>query len=172
MEKKYLEFNGKELYFTLRNGVWYVALKPICEALGVDWIAQFKRVKNDKILGPALSNQTMQVGGDQGRPWACLPEKFIYGWLFKIQSDSPELAEFQWKCYEVLYDYFEGTLTRRQKTLSDRHEKYVKLEEIETKLSENEDYIQMLALKADISKINKSLKVQDQELAGRQGSFF
>lgn len=172
MEKKFLDFNGKQLYFTLEEGVWYVALKPICEALGVQWNQQHQNVKHDKILGPASRLCEIQVPDDQGRSFFCLPEKFVYGWLFQIQSDSPELVEFKWKCYEILYDHFEGTLTRRQATLSDKSLKLVRKEELEEKLLDNPDYTELQEIKAELSRINKSLKVQDEELATKQGSFF
>ncbi len=68
--KKFLEFNGKNIYFLGVNGVYWIAIKPICEALQVDYISQFKNLKEDSILSSALSNQTMQVGNDQPRNWA------------------------------------------------------------------------------------------------------
>ena len=84
--KKFLEFNGKLIYFLAVDGQYWIAIKPIMEALGVEYTRQFKNLKEDKILGAALALQPMQVPGDQTRNYACLPEFFIYGWLFSIQS--------------------------------------------------------------------------------------
>ena len=57
--KKFLEFNGKTIYFAAADGQYWIAIKPICEALNVDYIRQFKNLQIDKILGELLSEQTM-----------------------------------------------------------------------------------------------------------------
>ncbi len=64
---KFLEFNGKNLLFVTKDGIYWIAIKPVCEVLGVDYIQQFKNVNEDAILGPALAIQPMQVPGDQSR---------------------------------------------------------------------------------------------------------
>ena len=48
--EKFLEFNGKNIIFININGSYWIALKPICEALEVDYIRCFKNAKNDPIL--------------------------------------------------------------------------------------------------------------------------
>ena len=103
---KFLEFNGKNLVFLSNDGTYYVAVKPICEALQIDYIEQFKDIKKDSILGPVLCKHTIQIPGDQGRSMICLPEKYIYGWLFSVKSESLALLEYKRKCYELLYDFF------------------------------------------------------------------
>jgi hypothetical protein len=55
--KKFLEFNGKDILFFYIDGQYWVSLKPICEALNVQWVRQFKNLKEHKILGQLLSNQ-------------------------------------------------------------------------------------------------------------------
>lgn len=42
----FLEFNGKNILFKSENGVYWVAVKPICEALNVVYTGQLKRLKN------------------------------------------------------------------------------------------------------------------------------
>ncbi|MBW7868873.1 MAG: hypothetical protein H3C31_11160 [Brumimicrobium sp.] len=63
---KFLQFNGKNIIFLNVDGTYWVAIKPICEALNVDYIRQFKNLKEGKILAPALSKQTMQVVSENG----------------------------------------------------------------------------------------------------------
>ena len=111
--QRFLEFDGKKISVLLKNGEWWVAIKPICEALGVNYKKQHEGILSDEILSQ-LSTQQGMVGADgRLRNMTCLPEKFIYGWLFSIRSDASALKEYKLKCYEVLYDYFYGKMTER-----------------------------------------------------------
>ncbi len=44
--QKFLEFNGKNIIFLNVDGTYWIALKPICEALGVDYVRCFKNKCN------------------------------------------------------------------------------------------------------------------------------
>lgn len=118
--KKFLEFNGKTIFFVAVDGQYWIAVKPICEALNVDYIRQFKNLKDDKILGGVLSNQTMHDASGRLQEMASLPEFFIYGWIFQIQSTSEELAAYKWECYRILYEHFHGAITGRKELLSEK----------------------------------------------------
>ncbi len=48
--EKFLEFNGKRISVLLADGSWWVAIKPICEALKVDYEGQRKNIQDDEIL--------------------------------------------------------------------------------------------------------------------------
>ena len=120
ISKDFLELNDKPLYFILKDGIWWVAVKPICEALEVNYNRQFQNLQKDQILGAVFANQQIQIPNDQGRKMVCLPERFIYGWLFSIRSESKALLQYKKKCNDILYDYFHGTITRRQNILNDR----------------------------------------------------
>lgn len=170
--KKFLEFNGEDIYFSFIENEWWVALKPICNALGVDWRHQHKVIKDDKILGPASCVHTMQVGQDQGRKMFCLPEFFVYGWLFGVRSESPQLQEYQWECYRILYEHFKGTITRRQQVLSDKSLTRQQIENLEEKLSSSDDYLKLVELKKKERGITNSLKKLDEELLSNQFSLF
>lgn len=114
---KFLEFNGKNLVFLAVNGEYWVALKPICEVLGVDYIRAFRNTKEDRIFGQLLSEQTMVAADGKSRKMASLPEKWIYGWIMQLQSTSEELQDYKKLCYEVLADYFHGSITGRKELL-------------------------------------------------------
>lgn len=118
--KKFLEFNGKTIYFLAVDGQYWIAIKPICEALNVDYIRQFKNLKDDKILGAALSNQTMHDASGRLQEMSSLPEFFIYGWIFQIQSASEELQAYKWECYRILYEHFHGAIVGRKELLSEK----------------------------------------------------
>ena len=77
----------------MSDGAIYVAIKPICENIGLAWQAQHRKLKND----PILSKQTMSItfmvtdiDVDSTRPHTTtmtgLRLEYVNGWLFKIDS--------------------------------------------------------------------------------------
>ena len=56
--EKFLEFNAKNIIFININGSYWIALKPICEALGIDFSSQLQKLKNDEILGSVVVMNT------------------------------------------------------------------------------------------------------------------
>lgn len=115
--KNFLKFNGQTLLFLEKDGTYWIAIKPICDAIGLHHRRQLSSIKEDKILGAVYANQPMQVPGNQVRLMAALPEFYIYGWLFGIQSRKPALQEYKWECYKVLHNYFKNTITQRDEIL-------------------------------------------------------
>jgi len=173
--KKFLEFNGKPILFVATDGIYYVAIKPICYALNVQYVNQFKKLKTDPILSQLLSKQTM-VGADKKvRQMICLPERFIYGWLFSIHSESPELLKYKRKCYDLLFDYFHGAITGRQQLLVERTETLVRIRKLRDELAKSATYKELLSLESieksyqnklrnfDRSYIDKQLELFDQD---------
>lgn len=99
--QKFLDFNGKTLMFLGKNGEYWVALKPICEALSVNYNRQYQNLKEDPIFSQLFAEQQMVAADGKLRKMICLPEKWIYGWLIQIQSNEPGLIEYKKLCYEV-----------------------------------------------------------------------
>lgn len=170
--EKFLEFNGKKIIFLSVDGIYWIALKPICEALGVDYIRCFKNAKNDEILGPALSKQTIQVsknGKLQGRNVTCIPEEFIYGWIFSLRSDSKELTAYRRTCYRLLYKHFHGTITNRKELLVERKEVIEQIHEAELEVKNIEAVQRLEKLKAKRAHLSTELNKSDKEII-RQSS--
>ena len=89
-----------------------VPIRPICDALGVDFEGQRQRISRDEILN-STAFMTKAVGADgKDREMVCLPMKFVFGWLFTIDTSrvNEEAREsvitYKLKCYDVLYNYF------------------------------------------------------------------
>jgi hypothetical protein len=87
-----------------------VAVKPICDALGIASNKQIERIKEDPILG---SVGTLEVStGADGKQYEMftIPFKFVFGWLFRIDSrnvkeESREsVLKYQLHCYNALYN--------------------------------------------------------------------
>lgn len=123
-----VEFHGATLVTTLVDGVPHVALKPLAEAIGLDWNGQYQRATRDPVLSSVMC-VTHTTGGDGKRyEMTCLPLKHLNGWLFGVDANrvAPEvrdrLIEYQRECYDVLADYWQkgGAINPRQSVQSNQ----------------------------------------------------
>ena len=108
-----VNFRGDELYgFKQDDGV-FVALKPIVEAMGMDWSAQYRRVQRDPVLAEGIAIMATPFGRQGGQEAVCLKMELVNGWLFTIDSEripNPEVRDrvllYKRECYEVLFKHF------------------------------------------------------------------
>lgn len=106
-----VEFQGSQLLTIFDGETVRVAMKPLVEALGIDWRSQRQKILGDAVLskGVALST-TPSEGGPQQT--VTLPIDLMHGWLFKLNPErvAPEARErviaYQRECYQVLHDYW------------------------------------------------------------------
>ena len=163
---KKLEINNENINYLFKDGEFYVALKPLCQALKLNYKYHHNQLKDDEILGPASRIYKTQVGG-QMREMSFLPEKLIYGWLFQIRSASPQFLEYKQKCYEILYNFFAGQVFSRKKLLTMKAQIISDKNKLVVKLSTNQDFMTYLDLdkqhKSISQKINRidNLEIQD-----------
>ena len=89
-----------------------VAMKPINDALNLEWKCQRRNITEDPVLN-SVTIITMATGAD-GKQYemVCLPLDYLNGWLFKINANrySGERREiiirYQRECYRVLAEHF------------------------------------------------------------------
>jgi len=156
---KLLEFKGKNIVYLSVDGAYWIAIKPICEVLNIEYTRQFKNLKNDAILASELAKQPMQIpGDDQLREYICLPEEFIYGWIFSIRSESKELEQYKRECYHVLYQHFHGVITRRRELIKERVLITNQRRTLEHELAQNENFRNWEALKAAEARNGKLIR--------------
>lgn len=106
-----VKFHDQEIQVLSHEGKPYVAMKPICENIGLDWRAQRKRILRHEVLKKGVVIMTTpSKGGDQ--EMITLPLGMLNGWLFGIEINrvKPEIREtlrlYQLECYDVLYNHF------------------------------------------------------------------
>ena len=93
----------------------WVAIKPICQAMGIDSDTQGRKVKND----PKFTSGHMTVQDSLGRPqeMICIPVRQISGWLYginsrKVSSDvAPVLLGFQEGLQVAMHEVLTGRVT-------------------------------------------------------------
>lgn len=117
-----VKFHGATLSLVNHNSKPYVAIKPICEALTLDWSAQRQRMLRNPVLHQGMVITTIPSNGGT-QEMVCLPLSMLNGWLFGINANrvnNPEirkkLIEYQFECYDALNSYWSG------KTVPHKHE--------------------------------------------------
>lgn len=108
-----------------RDSKPYVAIRPICDALFLDWSSQHKRLLRNPVLSKGMVIMTTPSNGDS-QDAVCLPLSMLNGWLFGINANrvkNPEirqkLIEYQFECYDALNNYWNGkAVTSRTSNIS------------------------------------------------------
>jgi hypothetical protein len=107
-----VEFLGTTLRGVLKDGVRYVALKPIVEGIGLDWKSQHAKVVADEVIGPTVVEITMVAEDGKKRAMTCIPEEFLQGWMFTVSpgkvkaSLKQKVIHYKRECYRVLHEAF------------------------------------------------------------------
>lgn len=118
------------------NGAKLVPIRPICEALGIDYPTQFNKLKEDEFLSSTIGLSPTVAGDGKDREMVCIPLKYIFGWLFTInprnvkEEARESVSRYRVKCYDVLYSYFAEKSEFLEYKQSVINEKIEKLEEL------------------------------------------
>lgn len=140
----------------------YVPVRPICEALGVNWPSQSRRIRQDDVLGEEAQGvvimTTPSKDGRGGGPqtYLSLPLEFLHGWLFGFQVSRVKeehraaLLRYKRECYRLLYEaFYTRTLGRRVDTVEDR------VDTLENRV--DSAALVVGALKGDVSQLKRLL---------------
>ncbi len=118
-----VDFHGQPLSVIPQNNQLYVAMKPICENIGLQWRAQNQRIQRDEVLGSTACMIHAVAEDGKNRQLLCLPVEYLNGWLFGVDEKrvKPEikqrLIQYKRECYKVLSDYWlkgQGGTARQQ----------------------------------------------------------
>ncbi len=113
-----VKFRADTLFAVERDDGIYVAPKPICETLGIEWRKQRERINRDQILS---EGSTIMVLPSPGGPQetTMLRIDLVNGWLFGISENAvkPESREavllYKRECYRALFERFYGKEERK-----------------------------------------------------------
>lgn len=106
-----LSFHGSDLITLKVEDVIYTAVKPIVEAMGLDWGGQQQKLSKS---GDKFNCRDISMVAKDGkiRQMLCMPLKKLNGWLFsinpeKVRADLREkVIQYQEECFEALYNYW------------------------------------------------------------------
>lgn len=107
-----ISFHGQTVSVFSQNNQHYVAMKPIVENIGLDWVSQHKKIQRNEILNSTMVMMTIVAEDGKKREMLCLPLDYLNGWLFGVDAKrvKPEIRErlltYQRECFRVLNNHF------------------------------------------------------------------
>ncbi|MFP1951756.1 phage antirepressor N-terminal domain-containing protein [Lonsdalea quercina] len=118
-----VQFHGQQIITSMVSGIAYVAMRPIVENIGIDWAAQFVKLKKQSEKYGCCDIATPSSGGLQ--KMLCIPLRKLNGWLFsinpaKVRADiRDKLIQYQEECFTALYNYWtKGAAVRKEQETS------------------------------------------------------
>ncbi len=135
--------NGVEIA-TVKNeaGDFYVPIKPICTALGIDFKVQHRKIEDDPSFSSVMVIMTTTGADRKQYDMVCLPIRRVYGWLYTINPGkvAPEAREsvmkYRDQCNDVLYDYF---FNKNQKLMDINRAEMHELEELRSLMTQEKE---------------------------------
>lgn len=117
-EMQRISFYGNQILTVEQDGIQYVAMKPLCESIGLTWGSQYNRGKRNQILNPTVFIMKIAAEDGKNREMQMLPVKFLQGWLFSVDANrvKPEikdrLLDYQKECFDVLNNYWKNKVVQ------------------------------------------------------------
>lgn len=108
------------------QGKKLIPIRPICDALGINYASQYTKIKDDEDLSSTVVLSTTVGADEKDRDMVSLPLEFVFGWLFTINPKNvkPEAQEavraYRMQCYKALFEYFtepQTFLAQKQKQM-------------------------------------------------------
>ncbi|WP_296988168.1 phage antirepressor N-terminal domain-containing protein [Thalassospira sp. UBA1131] len=120
-----LDFHGSQIATFEVDGTPYVALRSVCEAIGIAWNGQFEKVKRDPVLSSTVRVTRTVAEDGRLREMSALPLDMLQGWLFKIDASRvrsslrTRVIMFQRECYRALSAYWSHGVAAQPAILRD-----------------------------------------------------
>lgn len=114
MKAEIVKVNNTDIECPFEKQQHYVAVRSVCQALGIDYRKQFERIKNDAILKDVVTDRVTASDktGVRKQEMFCLPLKYVFGWIFSIDDSKvnekakPNFLKYKMECYDALYERF------------------------------------------------------------------
>lgn len=114
-----VDFRSDTLVAVERDDGVFVAIKPICETLGVNWNKQLERIKRDAVLSEGMTMMVIpSAGGTQET--TLLRLDLVNGWLFTLdenrvrdEATRQRVLTYKRECHAVLFRHFYGRAAER-----------------------------------------------------------
>jgi len=115
MQNDIVPFYGQNLMTAKdeRDGKEFVAMKPLCDNLGLEWEPQRKRIQRDEVLSSTTSMMEVVARDGKNREMIFLPIEYLNGWLFgvdisrlKDQATRERMIVYKKECYSALHKHW------------------------------------------------------------------
>ena len=113
-KSKIVKFNNQHIPVYFVGDKPFVAMKPICENIGLDWDGQRQRIKRNHVLNSTACMIKVVAEDGRVREMLSLPLQFLNGWLFGVDSKRVKserakeyLFKYKMECYQALNNYWQ-----------------------------------------------------------------
>jgi len=169
MKNEIVKFKNVAIECPKVDGDIYVAVRPICDAIGINSQTQIEKLKIG-LNGTSVEGVMMPSTGADGKTYEmfCIPLKYVFGWLMMIEVDKVKedvretLIAYKEECHQVLYEHF-----FLKSVLYERKEREI----AEKKLAIAEAKTQMYELKSSIATMKEELEQLIDEPVGQTKLF-
>lgn len=174
MSTQTITVNEKEIIIATIDNEKYVAIKPICEALGVNYDSQIEKINSDEILSQLTPLRGLVGADGNKRKMRSISLKFVFGWLFTINPKNvkPEIKQqiidYRMECYNALFDSF----TKRTSILKERTNYQVEIYKLEDELKDVDVYKKLQKLKSSVKNASERLNKLDKNVINDQLDLF
>ena len=112
--KTLAKINNVEIQIVENNREKLIPIKPICEALGINYESQYSKLKEDEFLSSTIVLSPIVAGDGKDREMVCIPLEYSLGWVFNIKEDGEdeqrmkELRETIMQVYHEIYEWIKN----------------------------------------------------------------
>lgn len=108
-----VSFHGNTLYVLDHQGEPFVPMRPVVEGMGLDWKAQYDKLRGSRFASCVGEITTQAPGDSQRRKYISLPLRKLPGWLMSIHPNKvkagirDKVIQFQNECDDVLWQHWQ-----------------------------------------------------------------
>lgn len=164
----FLNFNGQNIIVLTNDAKFWVAVRPICEALHVDFRKAHRRIKSHPILSQETKLFKAYSNADktgQKRSMLFISDEVVNGWILMLETTDQKAIEYQRTCLKLLYNFFHGVDKVRKSLLFKKKNLQKELNSLNAKkINESPIEKEIKHLEQEIGKINKEIRVLDKKV--------
>jgi len=174
MSNQIITVNEKEISIQSYNNEKYVAIKPICEAIGVGYDNQIEKINSDEILSQLTPLKGATGADGKTYKMRVISLRYVFGWLFTINANkvNPEIKQevinYKKECYDALFN----TFTKRNYILKEKTNLQIQIESLEKDLELDERVQKIKALKSLVKNASQRLNSLDKNIVQEELDLF
>lgn len=169
-----INVNGKEINIEKIDAVDYIAIKPICNAIGVNYTTQIEKIDEDEKLHQLTPLGGMVAEDGKTRKMRAIPYRYVFGWLFTISPKNvsgevrKRIMRYRDECYDALFDHF----TKRNTIIKEKVTYQKKIGELKEELKKNPIQQEIKILESKVKNASERLNNLDKNIVNEQMDLF
>lgn len=171
--------NNVEINCPFHKGQFYVPIRSVCQAIGVDYSSQMKEVKSNGILSSVVVPVTTTGADSKSYKMTCIPVEFVYGWIFSIsekrvaESAREALIQYKLEAYKALYAHFNHRDRHANQLIRRKAEKEARARDLRNQLAkEDPRFVELQELDRECSSIGRALGKVNSDAVEHQVKLF